>query len=241
MKAVGYFRVSTQRQVEEGFSLNVQDEKFSQWAELNDAEIICTHRDEGISGHKPVKNRPGLKAALDLVCEVKGALVVYSLSRLARNTQETLEIADRLNKAGAHLVSITENIDTTSACGKMIFRLLAVLAEFERDQISERTQAIHDWLRTQGRKASRTAPYGYGVSGDGTSLIANHDEQAIIRLMRTIRDNGTSYAKIAQAFNQRGIPTKTGSGVWHAKTVRDILCRSCPTTPPNSLTPSATR
>ncbi len=51
-------------------------------------------------------------------------------------------LAEKLDKAGADLVSLSERIDTTTAAGKMVFRMLAVLNEFERDQISERTSAI---------------------------------------------------------------------------------------------------
>ncbi len=58
-----------------------------------------------------------------------GVLVVYSLSRLARNTTETLELGERLAKAGADLVSLSEKIDTTSAAGKMVFRMLAARAQ----------------------------------------------------------------------------------------------------------------
>jgi DNA invertase Pin-like site-specific DNA recombinase len=91
---------------------------------------------KGLSGTKA--DRPGLAAALSAVC--KGdALVVYSLSRLARSTAHTLQVSDYLEWVGADLVSLSEKIDTTSASGKMVFRLLAVLAEFERDLISERT------------------------------------------------------------------------------------------------------
>ena len=86
-----------------------------------------------------MEKRASLQAAVSAVCACGGVLVVYSLSRLARNTTETLELGKRLSKAGADLVSLSEKIDTTSAAGKMVFRMLAVLAEFERDQVSERT------------------------------------------------------------------------------------------------------
>jgi site-specific DNA recombinase len=74
------------------------------------------------------------------VCELNGILFVYSLSRLARSTKGTLAIPDRLQKADADLVSLSEKLDTNSAAGKMVFRMLAVLEEFESDQISERTK-----------------------------------------------------------------------------------------------------
>jgi DNA invertase Pin-like site-specific DNA recombinase len=81
-------------------------------------------------------------------------LVFYSLSRLARSTKDAIAISERLSRAGADLVSLSEKIDTTSAAGKMIFRLLAVLAEFERDLISERTKAALSVKREKRERIS---------------------------------------------------------------------------------------
>jgi len=133
-----YLRVNTAGQVTEAVSLEAQEARARRWAEANGYTVAGLHCDAGISG-KRAENRPGLQAALTEVCRTKGALVVYSLSRLARSTKDAISIAERLERAGADLVSLSEKIDTTSAAGKMLFRMLAVLAEFERDLISERT------------------------------------------------------------------------------------------------------
>ena len=82
-------------------------------------------------------NRPALQTALEAACREHGALVVYSFSRLARSVKDTLSIADRLDAAGADLVSLSESIDTMSTAGKMVLRMLAVLSEFERDLVVE--------------------------------------------------------------------------------------------------------
>ena len=106
MKAIGYVRVSTQGQAEDGVSLDAQEAKVRAWADLNGAEVVI-FRDEGISG-KRSDNRPGLVAALDAVG--KGdALVCYSLSRLSRSTKDTLTIADLLAKREADLEPVRED------------------------------------------------------------------------------------------------------------------------------------
>ena len=69
---------------------------------------MALHADEGLSG-KSAANRPALRAALDQACTGKAALVVYSLSRLARSTRDALSISERLAKAGADLVSLSES------------------------------------------------------------------------------------------------------------------------------------
>ncbi|MCH7872780.1 MAG: recombinase family protein [Planctomycetes bacterium] len=79
------------------------------------------------------------------------ALVVYSLSRLARSTRDAIEIAERLDRAGADLVSLTERLDTTSAAGKMLFRMLAVLAEIRTMRTAGRSyRAIANELTRRG-------------------------------------------------------------------------------------------
>ena len=138
MNAIGYIRVSTVGQAVEGVSLEAQRDKITAWCAANDAELAGVFVDAGISG-KRSDNRPQLQAALEAV-SAGSVLVVYSLSRLARSTKDTISISERIEKSGADLVSINEKLDTSSAAGKMLFRLMAVLAEFESDQISERTR-----------------------------------------------------------------------------------------------------
>jgi site-specific DNA recombinase len=156
---IGYVRVSTVEQAREGISLDAQRAKIAAWADIMGYELIDTFADEGISG-STIKKRPGLQAAVEAVCDCGGVLVVYSLSRLARNTHETLELGERLSKAGADLVSLSEKIDTTSAAGKMVFRMLAVLAEFERDQAIERTNLALQHKRSKQERIGNFIPYG---------------------------------------------------------------------------------
>jgi site-specific DNA recombinase len=74
-----------------------------------------------------------LQAALSEACKHKAALIVYSLSCLPRSTRDAIIISKRLSKSGADLVSLSERIDTTTVAGKIVFRRLGVLAEFERE------------------------------------------------------------------------------------------------------------
>jgi DNA invertase Pin-like site-specific DNA recombinase len=97
---------------------------------------------------------------LSAACRLPGALLVYSLSRLARSTRDAIDIADQLHRVGADLVSLTERIDTAAAACKMLFRLLAVLAEFERSVVSERTSAALAHKRSKGERVG-TIPCGW--------------------------------------------------------------------------------
>ena len=152
MKAVAYCRVSTAGQHNEGISLDMQKERIESWCTNNGYESTAVFV-EVMSGGRAA-NRPNLQNAIELACRLKGILVVYSLSRLARSVKDTLEIAERLEKRGANLASLSERIDTNSALGKMVFRLLSTLNEFERDQLAERTTNAMAHLRRANRLIS---------------------------------------------------------------------------------------
>jgi len=221
MKAIGYIRVSTQGQVEDGVSLDAQEAKVRAWADLNGAEDVVIFRDEGISG-KRSDNRPGLQAALDMVG--KGdALVVYSLSRLSRSTKDTLILSEILLKKEADLVSLSEKIDTTTAAGKMVFRMLAVLSEFERDQISDRTRFALAHKKANGEKTGGDVPFGYRVRAG--KLSRNADEQKAISMILELRSEGLSLREICCRMTAAGIARKKGSLTWHPQIVSDILQR----------------
>ena len=219
--AVGYARVSTEGQVKDGVSLDAQRAKIEAWCLANDVQLAGLFVDAGISG-KRADNRPELQNALNAVTKSKGVLIVYSLSRLARSTKDTITISERLDKAGADLVSLSEKLDTTSAAGKMIFRMLAVLAEFERDQISERTSTAMAHKKSKGERVG-TVPFGFTLLEDGKTLVRQHREQAVIELMELLRESGLSYGSVAEVLNRKSVRTKKTGAKWQGTTVRNIL------------------
>lgn len=205
--AIGYIRVSTEAQAQDGVSLDMQRAKIEAWAMLNDYTLTAAHMDAGISG-KSAANRPALQAAL-ADCRKGSALVVYSLSRLARSTKDTIEISERLAKSGTDLVSLSEKIDTTSAAGKMVFRMLAVLAEFERDQISERTDSAMQHKKGK-QELVGAIPYGFALAADGVNLIPNAVEQDVIQQARDLHTGGMSLRKIAAELQRRSFNARNG-------------------------------
>ena len=218
-KAIGYIRVSTQGQADEGVSLAAQRAKIEAWCIASDMELAAVFEDAGISGGS-MAGRDGLHAAMKATG--KGmALVCYSISRIARSTRDMLEIAERLDSRGADLVSMTEKIDTTTAAGRMVFKMLAVLADFERDQIGERTKMALAHKRSKGEVY---APIPFGYEAIEGRLVTVKAEAKIVGEILAMREAGTSYAEIAKAMNVRGIEGKRG-GRWHASTVRYLIHR----------------
>mgnify|MGYP001341682868 CR=1 FL=1 len=136
----GYARVSTQAQ-----DLQLQLDALNKYG----VERIYT---EKISG--TIHERPELERMLDSLRE-GDTVVVYSLSRLGRSLKQLIQLTERFDESGVNLVSLTDQIDTSSSVGRFLFHLMASLAQFERDLISDRTKAGLEAARARGRKGGR--------------------------------------------------------------------------------------
>ncbi len=137
---VGYARVSTSEQ-----TLNLQKDA------LEKLECVKIFSDV-VSGAK--EERKGLLEALEYVRE-GDTLVVWRLDRLGRSLKHLIETITHLNNRKIGFKSITENIDTTTSGGKLVFHIFGALAEFERDIIRERTNAGLNAARSRGRLGGR--------------------------------------------------------------------------------------
>lgn len=219
---VVYARVSTAGQVSDGVSLEAQESRARSWAAAAGRDVVGVHVDAGLSGGR-ADNRPALQAAIAAACKSRGALVVYSLSRLARSVSDTLTIARQLDDAGADLVSLSESIDTTSAAGKMMFRMLAVLSEFERDLVSERTRMSLAYLRAQGRHTGGGAPYGSRV--ESGSLKPEARELAVVTRARVLRSRGLSLRQVALELESSGDLSRSGRRFEAAQVARMTRAR----------------
>ena len=137
---IGYARVSTQDQ-----TLNLQKDALDK---IGCIKIFT----DTISG--ATTERQGLDEALEYVRE-GDTLVVWRLDRLGRSLKHLIETITALNNRKIGFKSITENIDTTTSGGKLVFHIFGALAEFERDIIKERTRAGVQAARTRGRTGGR--------------------------------------------------------------------------------------
>ncbi len=129
---IGYIRVSTINQAEEGISLEAQRRKIEAYCDLHDMDLTEITQDAGISG-KSVSGRPVIQMVIDKVKARKvDNVVVFKLDRLARNLKEACEISELMEKKGVALHSISEKIDTGSATGKLFYHILSAMNEWER-------------------------------------------------------------------------------------------------------------
>lgn len=210
-RAVGYVRVSTEEQAREGLSLEAQRARIAAWCGVSGYELVAVHSDEGLSG-KRADTRPGLQAALADTSD-GAALVVYSLSRVSRSTRDMLAIADQLERAGADLVSLTEKIDTTGAAGRMVFRMLAVLNEFERDQVAERTRSALAHKKSKGEATGRI-PRGCRIEGKRLVGEPGSEGLRLAARARELRAGGMSFARIAEQLAAEGFQPERGRRIY---------------------------
>lgn len=223
---VAYARVSTVEQASEGVSLDAQRTKLRQWADLHDATLTEVISDEGISAS--TLKRPGLERALEMLRsgEVDG-IVVTKLDRLTRSTRDLLGLVDELfRKEDYALVSIAENVDTTTAAGRLVLTILGAMATWERETIGERTSEALRHLQSQGVKIGAEGlgwRYGEDTDNEGRRVVERlPSEEKVVRRIQRARKRGDTLRKIAEALNAEGVPTKRG-GRWYASTVQNVL------------------
>lgn len=219
MQAVGYIRVSTNEQANEGISLQNQKEKIRLYCQMNDLDLVEIIEDAGASG-KNLK-REGVQRLLTLADEgAIDAVIVYKLDRLSRRVIDTLQIIERLESQDIIFHSLQEKIDTHSAMGKFFLNITASFAQMERDMISERTS---DALQSKIARKERTGsiPYGYQVSTNGIDLIEHPEEQRAITLITELRNKAYSYSAICRELAARNYPARGKQ--WYPQTVKNIL------------------
>lgn len=221
-RTVAYLRVSTDKQVEHGLSLEAQEAKVKAYAELYDLELVAVEVDAGVSAK--TLQRPALQQALSLLKAGKAeALLIAKLDRLTRSVKDLGTLVETYFVSGKYaLMSVSEQIDTRSAAGRLVLNVLASVAQWEREATGERTKDAMAYKKAQREYTGGEAPYGWQVSGDGIHLAPRAHEQTIIRDAGEMKASGFALRAIGARLEARGLLPRNG-GRWHAKTVRDLL------------------
>ena len=205
-KAIGYVRVSTVMQANDGVSLDVQSAKIRAYCQLNDLELVEIVTDAG----KSAKNtdREGLQTCLEKLANGEATeLVVYKLDRLSRKVLDALNLINAIEACGGNLHSINEKLDTSSALGKFFVNMSFSLAQLESNQISERVTACMSYAKDQGQHLGQPA---YGFKMVEKKLVKIDTEYQIIELANDLKADGATLQEIADELNSKGITTKRG-------------------------------
>jgi len=207
---VAYLRVSTDKQADRGVSLDAQRAKVDAYAALFDLELVTIEVDAGESAKS--LNRPALGRALAMLRDGQAeALLVVKLDRLTRSVRDLCTLVERYFTKRAALLSVSEQIDTRTASGRMVVQMLTVIAEWERGTIGERTAVAMQHLAAQGRFCGgATAPYGYALATDGETLVPVDAEQTVMAKARELRAAGLSLRAIGATLDERGHRARNG-------------------------------
>ena len=230
MKAICYVRCSTQEQADSGLGLEAQAERIRAYCVMRKLELLDIITDAGVSGGKPLASRDGGQQLLTMIRQRKAdAVVMLKLDRMFRNAGDCLTTVETWEKAGValHVVDMGGNaIDTTSAAGRFMLVVLAGAAEMERNLTRERTRSAMAIKKANGQRVG-AVPFGFDLADDGTTLMPNEREHAVIRDMRAMKASRMTLREIAFALTERGVPTKTGKASrWTHSAVARIVNRT---------------
>lgn len=150
-KCVIYVRVSTDKQTVEN-----QINELTRVAEAKNLEIVEIIKDEGISGALSYQSRNGTKRLIELATKRKiSQILTYSICRIGRNLKDLVLFLDEVHSLGCEMYFHTQMIDTSTPTGKMMFQLIGIFSEFEKEMIKTRVISGQNRARKEGKKIGR--------------------------------------------------------------------------------------
>ena len=193
MLTIAYCRVSTEEQAQEGFSIEGQTDKLRAYANFRDLGEVTVLVDPGISGKSMA--RPGLQQLLAAVeAGHVSHVIVWRLDRLSRSLADLIFLADAMGLKGVALHSVQDNIDLSSASGRMFYNILGTFAQYFREQIAENVRMGSERAVREGRWINRPKT-GYRINNG----LLEPDEMAplVIECFR-LRGSGVPYRTIEE-------------------------------------------
>ncbi|MBU0607132.1 MAG: recombinase family protein, partial [Armatimonadetes bacterium] len=236
-----YRRVSTDRQAEEGISLDLQLQRCLEEADRRYGENLYDYTDfcdDGYSGslglasqdRRKTKHRPRLSAMMEGVAAGQfECVLVYRIDRLFRSVSLASHLLNSFfRQYEVGLISVQDRIDATTAQGRAMIYVMAIMAEYFLDWMSENIQQALRKLRREGRFIG-VVPFGWRRPTDeeraaGAPDIVRDEEQG--RWVVQMKDwclAGWGLRKIIQALYEAGVPTPEGKPYWRQGGVRDVL------------------
>lgn len=176
-KVAIYIRVSTKKQVEEGYSLEAQQDRLIKLCETNGYIVYKIYADEGKSGKDT--NRPAFQ---DMMTDMRNRefdkILVMKLDRISRSVIDLELMIKEMQKYNVEFESASEKIDTSTSFGMMFIRLLAIFAQFERERIKERVTDAFEQMVTEGKPITGEQPIGYKI--DNGKVVIDENEKQIV-------------------------------------------------------------
>lgn len=205
---IGYVRVSTSNQVENGEGLEIQKNKITEYCAQRGLALVKFYEDKGISGS--VRDRPALLRLLK-DCETGKIqkVVVYKQDRLSRELTVSLWLETQFKKYGIELNSVVDpEYDMEDPLQKAFKRIADIFAELEKDMIAMRLKEGRINNAKNGMRGSGAIAFGYVKVDD--KLEINPEESKWVEKVFRWATKGHSYTKIAESLNRNGLVTRRG-------------------------------
>lgn len=222
-----YTRVSTIIQVD-GFSLDAQEEEIRAYAKMRNINIVGKYSDEGKSG-KNAEHRPAFNQMMKDIRNKKDNVryvLVFKLSRFARNTSDTAKYLQELASFGVGLLGVKDGIDTSTATGKMIANIMGAVAEMELENIHEQTLAGRQQKARSGLWNGAQAPFGYSIV-DKKLVICPEEAEIVKEIFRLYTEKGQTIQYITKKLNDENVQREqrgnTQFSTFSMRTIRSIL------------------
>jgi len=204
MAVYGYCRVSTEEQANEGNSLPTQERRVAGYAMLQDWLVDEIFVERGISGSVKLAERPE-GARLLATLQPGDVIVTPRMDWMFRSSTDALVTLDELKKQriSLHMIDLGGDV-LGNGVGKLVFTILAAVADNERERIRERIIEVKRDMASRGLHSGGERPFGYDIVPDGKvrRLVPNEAEQRIIAEMRKARERGDSFRAIGKAFSK---------------------------------------
>jgi len=223
-KIIGYCRVSTDNQKDEG-TIDLQRQALREYAEQNACELVKTFEDEGVSGG--LEDRPALVEMFSYLedksnKEIKGVLI-YKLDRLARDLYIQEHLIKKLESLSQELISTKEpDLAGNDPMRKAFRQFMGIVSELEKAFITMRLSGGRiNKIKTKSLYAGGGIALGYSTKGKDL-VIDEKQAETIKQIFKMKRYQRKGLREIARVLNEQGTPTARG-GVWHAGTIKYIL------------------
>lgn len=207
--AIGYIRVSTDKQVESGAGMAAQRTLIEAFATLNGLEIIDWYvEEEGVSGSIQPMDRPAMGEALDALRTGPASVFLFKdQTRVGRNASDLLALRDRADEEGWRLASSDGRLDNSTDAGRLQFVILAGVAEYELALIRSRTREALAEKRAQGVRLGRPSTL----------------PESVVRRIVSERRSGAGWSAIARGLMADGVPTARGGATWYPSAVQKVF------------------
>ena len=203
MAVYGYARMSTLRQADEGESLEVQGRTITGHAMIHGLTVDRVHVERGVSGAKPLADRPEGKLLLAAL-QPGDTVITPKLDRMFRSALDALDVLKRLKDGGVtlHMVDLGGDVMGTGI-SRLVFTILSAVAEAEHDRVRERIAEVKRDQRTRRRYLGGIVPFGWRVEEAG-DLVPVPERQEAICHMHELRAQGRSLRAIAAEVTAGG-------------------------------------